>query len=192
MKKLLLSYVLAESTLKYPGPVNMRDIKFSYTAPGGDRKHYVSEEDVRVVLSRLPEEVYSRLRVVHFNDTGWKDRSTGHTTRRGSKEVAVFALPPRVSLARFLAKGQSPGTFGAKRTRQWPELAVRRFLLYEVLLHEIGQLQIINPDSKDLRRKFAVNTKAQEFADFWRKKLWKEHFDHPDPVHNRPTPDELT
>ena len=147
---------------------------------------------MRIVLSRLPEEVYSRRRMVHFNDRSWGVRTIGYTTKRGKKEVALCALPPRVSLTRFLVKGQSPGTFGAKRGRQWPELAVRRFLLYDVLLHEIGHLQIINPESKDFRRKFAVETKAQEFADFWRKKLWKEHFDHPDPVHNRPTADELT
>jgi hypothetical protein len=57
--------------------------------------------------------------------------------------------------------------------------------------NEIGHLQIINPESKDFRRKFAVETKAQEFADFWRKRLWEEHFEHPDPVHNAPGADEL-
>jgi hypothetical protein len=70
-------------------------------------------------------------------------------------------------------------------------MAVRRFLLYNVLLHEIGHLQIINPESSDFRRKFADETKAQKFADFWRKKLWKEYFEHPDPVHNAPAADEL-
>lgn len=90
-------------------------------------------------------------------------------------------------MTRFLVAGQTPGTFGAKTGRQWPKLAVRRFLLYDVLLHEIGHLQIIDPESKDVRRKFAGETRAQEFADRWRKELWKEHFDHPDPVHNPPT-----
>ena len=170
----------------------MHKVKFSYTKPRCDRKHHVLEEDVRVVLSRLPEEVYSRLRAVHFNDRSWGVRSLGYTTKRGRREVAICALPPRVSLTRFLVKGQKPETFGAKRARQWPELAVRRFLLYDVLLHEIGHLQIINPESRDPRRKFADETKAQEFADSWRKKLWKEYFEHPDPVHNAPTADELT
>jgi len=127
----------------------MSDVKFSYTEPRSDRKHYVFEQDVKVVLSRLPEEVYSRLRMVHFNDRSWGVRTLGYTSRRGRREVAICALPPRVSLTRFLVKGQSPAAFGAKHGRQWPELAVRRFLLYDVLLHEIGHLQIINPENRD-------------------------------------------
>ena len=170
----------------------MSNVKFSSIEPRCDRKHYVFEQDVRVVLSRLPEEVYSRLRAVHFNDRSWGVRTLGYTTRRGRREVSICALPPRVSLTRFLVRGQRPETFGAKRGQQWPELAVRRFLLYDVLLHEIGHLQIINPESKTFRRRFADETKAQEFADAWRKKLWKEYFEHPDPVHNAPIADELT
>src|SRR5215475_8089791 len=40
----------------------MRKIKFSTAIPGGDRRHYLTEEDVMVVLSRLPEETWQRLR----------------------------------------------------------------------------------------------------------------------------------
>jgi hypothetical protein len=174
------------------GRISMSNVKFSYTKPGGDRRHYVIEEDVRIVLSRLPEEVYSRLRVVHFNDRSWGVRTLGYTTKRGRKDVAICALPPRVSLTRFLVTGQRPETFGAQRGQQWPELAVRRFLLYDVLLHEIGHLQIINPESNNFRRKYAHETKTQQFADSWRKKLWNQYFEHPDPVHNAPTADELT
>lgn len=43
-------------------------IKFSSSVPGADRIHHVTEEDVRVVLSRLPFEFWARLRAVHFND----------------------------------------------------------------------------------------------------------------------------
>jgi hypothetical protein len=64
-------------------------------------------------------------------------------------------------------------------------------MLYEVFLHELGHLQIIDPAAKRLRRKFASETKAQEFADYWRTKLWLTRFDHPDPAHNPPTPEEL-
>ena len=39
----------------------MREIKFSTTIPGGDRRHYLTEEDVIEVLSRLPEEIRQRL-----------------------------------------------------------------------------------------------------------------------------------
>lgn len=171
--------------------LDMSKVKFSYIQPGADRKHYICEDDVRIVLSRLPEEVYRRLRSVHLNDRSWGVRRIGYTTKRGRREVSICALPPRVSLSRFLVKGQTPETFGAKRGRQWPELAVRRFLLYDILLHEIGHLQIINPESSDFRRKFADETKAREFANSWRKKLWKQYFEHPDPVHNPPTENEL-
>jgi hypothetical protein len=43
-------------------------IRFSTSPAGGDRIHYVTEEDIRVVLSRLPRELWQRLRAVHFND----------------------------------------------------------------------------------------------------------------------------
>ncbi len=169
----------------------MNKIKYSYAQPRCDRKHYVFWEDVKVVLSRLPKEIYSRLRVIHFNDRSWGVRTLGYTTTHGRREVSICALPPRVSLTRFLVAGQTPSTFGAKAGCQWSELAVRRFLLYDVLLHEIGHLQVIKPQSNDFRQKFAGETKAQEFADFWRKELWKEHFVHSDLVHNAPTKDEL-
>src|SRR5262249_7292419 len=102
----------------------------------------------------------------------------------------LCALPPRVSLSRYLIR-RSPRKFGAVRGCQWSELAVRRFVLYDVFLHELGHLQIIEPDAKRLRRKFASETKAQEFADYWRAKLWLNKFDHLDLVHNPPSPEEL-
>jgi hypothetical protein len=108
----------------------------------------------------------------------------------GFREIAICALPPRVSLSRYLIR-RSPREFGAVRGRQWPELAVRRFLLYDVFLHELGHLQIIEPEAKRLRRKFASETKAQEFADYWRGKLWLNTFDHPDQVHNSPSEKEF-
>ena len=169
----------------------MSRIRFTCVEPRCDRRHYVCEDDVRVVLSRLPEEVYRRLRGVHFDDRSWGVRWLGFTTTRGRRDVSLCALPPRVSLTRFLVRGQKPETFGAKAGRQWPELAVRRFMLYDVMLHEIGHLQIIHPNNSNFRRKFAAETKAQEFADHWRKELWKQSLEHPDPVHNAPTEDEL-
>jgi len=169
----------------------MNRIKFSYTEPGCDRIHYIDQNDIYVVLGRLPVEVYERLKAIHFNDRSWGAHILGYTTNRGRREISMCALPPRVSLSRFLVPGQSAAAFGAKSGQQWPELAVRRFLLYDVFLHELGHLQIINPQSRDFRRKFADETKAQEFADLWRKKLWQTHYQHPDPVHNRPSEAEM-
>ena len=176
----------------------MRDIKFSCSRTGAGRKQFLNEEDVRVVLSRLPEELWERLRAVHFNDRAWGNRLLGYVNH-GHREIAICALPSQVSLTKFLAHPRStlsrprrsPAEFGALRGRQWPEIAVRRFMLYEVFLHELGHLQIVDPDARRVQRKFASETKAEEFAKYWRANLWSRHFDHPDVIHNRATDDEL-
>ena len=113
----------------------MPKVTFTYSQVGCDRKHYLTEEDVRVVLSRLPAEAWNGLRKVHFNDKSRDARRLGYANPR-SHEIAICALPPRVSMTAAMLRGQSPELFGAVRGRQWPELAVRRFLLYDVLLHE--------------------------------------------------------
>ncbi len=160
-------------------------INYSYVRPGERRKHYLNEQDVEVLLDRLPREAWSRLRAVHFNDRSWGARRLGYVNR-GHREIAICALPPSVSLSRFLGR-RSPRQFGALRGSQWPERAVRRFLLYNVFLHELGHLQIVDPKAATPRREFAGETKAQEFADHWRARLWSEPFKHPDPIHNPPS-----
>jgi hypothetical protein len=170
-----------------------KKIKFTSTQPGADRIHYVNEEDVMTVLSRLPQDLWEGLREVHFNDRSEGGRIIGYTgnQRRRSFEISLCALPPRYSLSESLLWKKSPGIFGAKRGKQWPQLAVRRYILYEVLLREIGQNQIVDPKAKSIRRMYAQRKKTDEFTSFWRKKLWSEHFDHPDPVHNPPSQEEL-
>ncbi len=163
----------------------MKAIKFSTSRPYCDRRHYLSEDDVRVLLSRLPFETYSRLRHVHFNDQSRGARRLGYVNM-GHREIAICALPPRVSLTRFLVRRQSPAQFGAQRGVQWPEEAVRRFMLYDVFLHELGHLQLVRPQLKDPRRRFAMETLAQEFCDYWRGILWSQNFEHFDPIHNPP------
>jgi hypothetical protein len=180
------------------GEMTMRNIRYSYSRVSEIRRHYIDGDDVDVLLSRLPENVQSRLRAVHFNDRGCGRRRLGYVNG-GRREIAICALPPRVSLTKFLdyprfrlhRSTRSPRQFGAIRGRQWPELAVRRFVLYHVFLHELGHLQIIDDKAKRMSRKFAGETKAQEFADYWRAKLWLNRFDHTDPVHNPPSPEEL-
>jgi hypothetical protein len=166
------------------------EVKFSASLPRGDRVHHVNEEDIRVVLSRLPQELWMRLGAVHFNDRSRGARYLGYVNR-GRREIALCALPPRISLTRFLVKGQTPEQFGARRGRQWPVQAIRRFLLYDTFLHELGHLQIIEPEARSHRRKFAMETRAQEFAIYWCRKLWSEPYSHPDPVHNPPAAEEL-
>jgi hypothetical protein len=152
--------------------------------------HHLNEEDIRVLLVRLPMEVWSRLRAVYFDDLSRGGRRLGYVTQ-GRREIALCALPPRMSLSRFLARGQTPRQFGARRGCQWPELAIRRYLLYDVFLHELGHLQVVDGRATTSRRRYARETKAEEFAMTWCHRLWSEPFDHPDPVHSRPTAAEL-
>jgi len=168
----------------------LKQIKFSYSPTRAGRIHYLTEDDVRVLLSRLPEELWERLLAVHFNDRSWGRRTSGYVNR-ARREIAICALPPSVSGYTSRELGCAPSTFGAVRGKQWSRLAVRRYLLYNVFLHELGHLQIVDPDAKTDRRRFASETLAQRFANRWRRKLWSEQFDHPDPVHNPPTSEEL-
>lgn len=160
-------------------------IDFVWHATTWHRRHYVTEDDIKVVLARLPDRLWQRLRAVHFNDHARGNRRLGYTTRRGRREIALCALPSRVSLVRIRGAA-SPQEFGALRGSQWPVLAVRRFMMYNTFLHELGHLQIILPRASNPNRKFASETRAQEFADLWRKRLWSQPFQHPDPVHNPP------
>ena len=172
----------------------MTPVRFVYHSPGCDRRHFVDGDDVSVVLSRLPPEVWGRLRAVHFNDRSRGGHIMGYVNR-GRREVTLCALPPRVSLARVLENyrgrgGVTPGQFGALRGRQWPQVAVRRFMLYEVLLHEIGHLQLVDPSASP-RRQFGRERVAEDFAAAWRRRLWSQPFDHPDPAHNPPSRSEF-
>ena len=101
-------------------------IRFSRSAIGADRIHYVNEMDVRVVLSRLPFELWQRLRAVHFNDQSRGVRVLGYVTR-GHNEIALCALPPRMSLPPF--RDRTPEEYGAQRGQKWSVLAIRRFML---------------------------------------------------------------
>ena len=166
-------------------------IKFSIRPPGADRIHHVNEDDVRMVIGRLPQQLLTRLRAVHFNDQSWGGRTFGYVPRRGEAEITLCALPPRMSISRLLLKGVPPEEFGARFGAKWPGIALRRLMLYHVFLHELGHLQIVDAKAKSDRLKFAHEKLAEEFANEWRGKLWAEWFDHPDPVHNPPTDDEL-
>lgn len=152
---------------------------------------YVSAADVRTVLARVPGTLRARLRDVFHSRDNRGVRQLGFVQRRGRRDVVLCSiLPPRVSLSRFIVRGQSPSEFGAPPRGQWPPWAVRRFLLYDVLLHELGHLQLVRPHGRGWDRKFASETLAQQFADDLRRELWSERFAHPDPIHNPPEPDE--
>jgi len=66
-------------------------VKFSASIPGADRIHYVNQDDIRVVLSRLPADLCCRLKAVHFNDRSRGARVLGYVNR-GHREIALCAL----------------------------------------------------------------------------------------------------
>jgi hypothetical protein len=75
--------------------------------------------------------------------------------------------------------------------RPWPALAVRRILLDDVFLHELGHLQIVAPKARSDRLRFARKKLAEALAVEWRYRLWAAPLAHPDPVHRPPRPEEL-
>ena len=168
----------------------MRPLKFTCHAPRGDRRHFVTEADVRVVLERLPESLWERLKAVHFNDKARGNRFLGYVGA-GSTEIALCALSAASQSRQIAAEAPIAGAIRRGGGCQWPLLAVRRFMLYDVFLHELGHLQVIDEQAKTTRRKFASETLAQDFAEHWCHALWSRRIDHPDPVHNRPSDEEI-
>ena len=170
----------------------LKRIRFSVNRVSGDREHYLDPEDIRILLARLPLGLWAKLRAVHFNDRSWGARTLGYVTR-GHREIAICALPPRISLTRMLvdgtgSKGQkktSPTEFGAVWGRPWSRLAVR------VFLHELGHLQVVDESTNEPRKRYAKERKAQEFADYWRMKLWSASLDNLAPEHNGPDMEEV-
>lgn len=156
-------------------------IDFVVHAVRGDCVHYIGPDDVRVVLSRLPPRLYARLRTVYFADRSRGARCFGYVTTRGRRDITLCALPRPVRLTTM-----APSIFGAEPHRAWPRDAVRRFLLYDAFLHELGHLQIVRPSEVEPRRRFADEKLANDFADRWRSALWSRPFAHPDPAHHPP------
>jgi hypothetical protein len=153
---------------------------------------YVKRHEVDVVLERIPGEFRTRVRDVFISSRSLGVRRLGSVMTRGRRDIDLYSvLPVRVSLHGYIRKGQSSAEFGAPRQGQWPPWAVRRFLLYDTLLHELGHLQLVRPKGRGYNRKFASEPLARQFANDWRRELYAVPFNHPDPVHNAPTSDEL-
>src|SRR5688572_9371852 len=163
----------------------MPSVRFVCHPVRRDFRHYVDEDDVRTVLSRLPVELWRRLRTVHFGKPRRGAKVLGYVNR-GRREVSLLAQPRRVALRGVHPRQHGPLLFGAVPGCQWPTLAVRRFMLYSTLLHEIGHLQEVRPGGRSERLRFARERRAEEFEAYWRRRLWSTWFDHPDAVHNRP------
>ena len=156
---------------------------------------YINNDDCWTVLSRVPAEYKTRLRDVFT----WYDskavRCLGWVRSRGRRDLNIAGwLPPRVSLLRYVWKhpGLTAEELGAPARGQWPPWAVRRYLLYNTLLHELGHIQVADPTARRNNRRYASETRAQEFANEIRGRLYAQPFDHVDVVHNPPGDDELS
>lgn len=112
---------------------------------------------------------------VHFNDKSGSVRLLGYVGNR-RQDIALCALPPRMNLRRALRRGQTPEQFGALPDHKWSTLAVRRFMLYNVFLHELGHLQLVGEKSRSPRLKFAREKLAPGYAMEWCKRLWSQPF----------------
>lgn len=153
---------------------------------------YISSEDIDIAINRVPEEYRCRVREITTWNSSRGVRQLGYVTTRGHRDINLCVmLPPRVSLGRHILKGQSVKEFGAPARGQWPPWSVRRFMLYDVLLHELGHLQSVNAKSKNMKRKFADEKISRDFSDKWRRKLFSTNFDHPDLIHNPPSDEEF-
>src|SRR5690349_11620800 len=140
---------------------------------------YVSLNDIQIVLDRIPADLRSRVREVFLSNKNYAVRVLGSVRTRGRRDITLYTvLPARVSLREYLGKGRNAAEFGAPRRGQWPPWAVRRFLLYDTLLHEIGHLQLVRPKGRGWNRKFASETLAKDFATTWRRDLYATPFDH--------------
>jgi hypothetical protein len=161
------------------------------TRETNDLVSYVNMREIELVVERVPAEYRTRIRDL-FRRRSSDARVLGSVTTHGRRDIELSTvLPIRVSLRRYLHGGQSAEEFGAPKLGQWPPWAVRRFLLYDVLFHEIGHLQVVDKKAARVQRKFASETRAQEFADEMRRVLYSRTFDHPDPIHNAPSEAEL-
>ena len=154
---------------------------------------YISYGDIEIVKERIPKEYRTRLRDIFISYKSFGVRRLGWVSTFGRRDINLCAtLPYRVSLGKYLVKGQKSTDFGAPARGQWTPWAVRRFLLYDVFLHELGHLQLVDVKNNNYNRKFASETLAQRFADEWRRELLSSYFEHPDLIHNKPQPDELS
>lgn len=152
---------------------------------------YIGSPDINIVLRRIPERFLERVGEINLTAESKGVRQLGYVTSRGRRDITICSyLPPRVSLRRFMYGGNRAEEFGAFDRGQWPPWAIRRKLLYDTLLHEIGHLQTVRASPR-INRRFADETLARQFAADMRGELYSQAFEHTDPVHNAPTDEEL-
>jgi len=152
---------------------------------------FIDQHDVEAVLDQLPAAEKSRLGQVIFRSSA-ATRTLGYVTDRGRRDIVLASrLPPRVSLRGYMYAGHRAIDYGAPARGQWPPWAVRRYLLFGVLLHELGHLQQVSTNQPGALGGYASETKADEFSLRWRDALWAAGSPTPDPAHHPPCRGEI-
>ncbi|MEN0049701.1 MAG: hypothetical protein AAF806_21755 [Bacteroidota bacterium] len=151
-----------------------------------DLYRYLKKEDVLVLLNRLPLEEYEHLKSVTFK-TCRGGNAYGRVYHKRSAGIIICDQSARTSIRVTEAKRGSLEEFGALNNMKWPTLAIRRFMLYDVFLHELKHTQLLKNGKKRIVDKIPLEKQAEEYAEYWRGELYQQHFDHPDPVHNLPS-----
>lgn len=115
---------------------------------------FITQRDVAMVLERLPDRVKTRLGKVVLKSSA-ATRCLGYVTQGRRDIVLACRLPPRVSLRGYMYRGQRADDYGAPSRGQWPPWAIRRYLLFGVLLHELGHLQRVPRNAVGAKGGFA-------------------------------------
>jgi|GEM_PF-4884861 len=166
-----------------------QEIFFHYGRMGSDLYQYLHREDILVLLNRLPLKEYEHLRSVTFK-TCKGGNAFGRVYSKRITGIIICDIASRISISHPKPTKDCLFEYGAIQSLKWPTIAVRRFMLYDVFLHELRHTQIIHPEKKETRYKIPKERLAHEYADYWRGELYQEKFDHPDPVHNLPSEEE--
>lgn len=165
------------------------EILFHEKMVRGDLYRYVTKEDVLILLNRLPLKEYEHLKTVTF-DTCIGAYKFGYVSYKRVNGIVLCDQPQRMAMRGADAKRGHLTEYGGLNNIKWPTMAVRRYMLYNVFLHELRHTQIVKPNKKHIWEKTPNEKLANEYSDHWRGTLYSQHFDHPDPVHNLPTEEE--
>ena len=153
----------------------------------------MTEAEIRVLLARLPGRLWERLRAVRFDDRARGRRCLGYVTR-GRDEINLCARPPATDRPGPLLAAQ-PVALSVRGGPRLPVAHARRASIYA--LRRVPPRARPPPgrrpegEAKTTRRRFADETRAEEFAERWCRELWSQPFDHPDPVHGPPSREEI-
>lgn len=145
----------------------------SYLPQGPGQKLSIREDDVKLVLERLPQETFSRFQVIHFSDPSRDLRWIGYINQEKA-EIAISLLPPGVRRIRFVMRvGGGPTS---RRFARRTNARKRRDLLFDVLVDDIGHLQIMDEQAADGVRVRSYEPARRAHTDYWRLRLWSFNF----------------